>query len=504
MFNQTILVLGNNDEDTHLRVCELARAESADNHGLVEKSDFIPHKPGFYHSTVLDIDIGGVVNMAERFDRVILLDQPVSQWSNWKVLLSSFKTMLILESKGRDTVFRHNTNVKKLLFWKQTIDSKKGFCVYPWILLTDEHGYTSSCLRSTTKITDVNKIQDWQTDPEYQKVRQQFLSGDRAEHSRCRYCYELEDIGIESPRQFESLDWVAKLDLEDSEDALYNIPAPLMYEIRLDNRCNLACRHCDPGFSTLVADQWKRFDIQWDQKRHFSNFDLIRINDITPETRIYLTGGEVTVMPEFQDFLQRCIDHNITDFDFSVGSNGFKIPQKIWDLCDHFPRMVWSISIDGYGAINDYIRWPSKFDTIIANCHRLMERGHIVSINHVPSLINITSLHLLFEFLDAELPDCNVYTQVNYYPRQSVLNHPNHDLVIAGLERLMKTNAYYKDGRGTRSTFDALLEHYRSKPTVDKKALKKFFEINDKIDLAQGKKLRDYVPELEACRYLVQ
>jgi MoaA/NifB/PqqE/SkfB family radical SAM enzyme len=504
MFTKKTLVIGNNDQDTHDQTSALAHASSTVNHGLITSADFYPTQPGYYHTTVLDLDIGGVVNVGERFDQIILLDQPVTQWSNWKVLLSSFKTMLNLELKGKDTVFRQNANVKRLLFWKNTIDDKKGFCIYPWILLTDENGYTSSCLRSSVKITDTDKLVHWQTDLEYQKVRQKFLSGQRAEYKRCRYCYELEDKGIESPREFESMDWLANLAVEDDVRALDNITAPLMYEIRLDNRCNLACRHCDPGYSTLVAAQWKTVNITWDTKRHFSSFDIIRIEDITPKTRIYLTGGEVTVMPEFQEFLKKCIDRGITDFDFSVGSNGFKIPEKIWDLCDHFPRMVWSISLDGYGKINDYIRWPSRFETIIENCHKLQQRGHIVSINHVPSILNITSLHLLFEFLDRELPDCNVYTQINYYQHQSVYNHPDHELAVASLERLIKTNAYYKDGRGTKSTFDALLEHYRSKPEVNKADLRKFFEINDKIDLVQGKRLADYVPDLDACRYLVQ
>jgi sulfatase maturation enzyme AslB (radical SAM superfamily) len=165
--------------------------------------------------------------------------------------------------------------------------------------------------------------------------------------------------------------------------------------------------------------------------------------------------------------------------------------------------MVWSISLDGYGAVNDYIRWPSDFDTVIQNCHRLIERGHCVSINHVPSIFNVTSLHLLFEFLDRELPDCNVYTQINYFQHQSVYNHPRADLACQSLERLVQTNAYLKDGRGTKTTFDAVLRHYQSNPEPNLADLRKFFEINDKIDLAQNRRLADYIPELEACRSLV-
>ena len=503
MFDQRILVIGNNDQDTDHRTTVLAHEYHTDNHGLITTAQFERSLPGFYHTTVLDIGSGGIVKISAMFDQVWLLDQPVEAWSNWKVLLSSFKVMLELERRGVTVVFRSNQNVQRLLFWHDIIRDKPGFCVYPWILLTNEHGYTTTCLRSNVRITDVDQIQSWQHDPEYAKVRGQFLSGDRVEYDRCRYCYQLEDAGIESPRMFESMEWAAKLDLDARESALAEIRSPQFYEIRLDNRCNLACRHCHPVFSSLIEDQWKRFEIQWEGKMTFSSFDLVRVEDITPTTRIHLTGGEVTVMPEFQDFLRRCIDLGLTDFDLSVGSNGFKIPQKVWDLCDHFPRMVWSISLDGHGRVNDYIRWPSDFDTVIANCHKLIQRGHTVSINHVPSIFNVTSLHLLFEFLDRELPDCNVYTQINYFSHQSVYNHPNHDMAVASLEKLTRTNAYHKDGRGTKTTFDAVLRHYQNRPQFNREDLRKFFEINDKIDLAQNRRLGDYIPELEACRSLV-
>ena len=503
MFNKKILVLGNNDVDTDIQTSELAKNDLTINHGLVSDPKFNPAEYGYYHTTVLDINRGAILDMSRRFDQIVMLDQPSSQWTNWKPLLATFKLMVELDESGHDVVYRDNANVKRLLYWKNTIKDKKGFCLYPWVLLNNEHGHASVCLRTNKKITDVEQIVNWQTNEEYSKIRTAMLSGDRIDPEHCRYCYELEDLGVESPRMFETMDWAAKLDLENTE-SLTQIDNPMFYEIRLDNRCNLACRHCQPNYSSLIEKEYAELKIIYPKELiyTFSNFDHVRVDAITEKTRIHVTGGEVTVMPEFQEFLHDCIKNKRTNFDFTVGSNGYKISSKILDLCDHFPNMTWSLSLDGYGMVNDYLRWPSKFESIMENARELLRRGHIISWNLVPSLYNVTNLHLLFEYWDREFPNVNIYTQINHYGDglQSAYNHPNHELAVESLTRITKTSVYHADGRATRSTFDALLAHYQTKPNFDPVALGKFFKFNDQLDQGRKMFLKDYIPELENCR----
>ena len=71
-----ILCLGNNDTDTDVRVTSLALQNQTINHGLVTDAEFIPSAPGYYHTTVLDISFGGIIQLASHFDQVIMLDQP--------------------------------------------------------------------------------------------------------------------------------------------------------------------------------------------------------------------------------------------------------------------------------------------------------------------------------------------------------------------------------------------------------------------------------------------
>ena len=121
----------------------------------------------------------------------------------------------------------------------------------------------------------------------------------------------------------------------------------------------------------------------------------------------------------------------------------------------------------------------------------------------VPGIYNITNLHLLYEFLDQEFPSVSIYLQLNYIQEQSPFNHPNTDLAIYSLERCKQTSVYYSNGKSNKTGIDSLYEHYKTNPKCNTELLKKFFKNNDQLDLARGSKLGDYIPELEAVRYLV-
>ena len=218
---------------------------------------------------------------------------------------------------------------------------------------------------------------------------------------------------------------------------------------------------------------------------------------------MYLTGGDPTVIPEVFTFMERCIDAGKIDFEFTLGINGQKISDKFLSLTDHFTNLNFSISLDGYGRVNDYWRWGSDFETIIKNTKLLQSRGHNISINTVPGIYNVTNLHLLYEFLDLEFPHTSVYTQINQLKDQSPYNHPNVELCLESLEKCKQTKMYLSDGKSNKSAIDSLYQHYSNNPVCDLESLRGFFAYNDQLDRARNSKLGDYIPELEECRQLL-
>jgi sulfatase maturation enzyme AslB (radical SAM superfamily) len=316
-------------------------------------------------------------------------------------------------------------------------------------------------------------------------------------------CYAYEDRGIESYRQFETMDWVVQLNLQTVED-LSKIKRPHFYEVHTGNHCNIKCRGCQPSASAPIGVEFKKFNIvppgpiSWTPQA--SSVDRIDIDNLDKTTTVYFQGGEPTIMPEVLDFMKKCVAKNRTDFNLTMCTNGVKISQEFLDVVGNFPNTNFSFSIDGYDKINDYWRSGSNWQKVIANAHMIQSLGHSVSINTVPGIYNVTNLHLLFEFLDREFPFTAIYLQINYLPWQSAFNHPLKELVVESMQKCMQTSIYHCNGKSCKSAIDSIYNHYSNNPVCDIKSLQDFFAFNDQLDRARGTKLADFIPELEAAR----
>ena len=503
---KTVLFLGNNDSSTDDQVSVLAAQNNLINHGLVTDPNCNPISPGYYHTTVVDIPYGRLIDVAQRFDIIVMLDQPQAKWSHWKCLSATVKLMMQLEELKKHTIFRDNNNVKKNLYWADLVYNKnKSFCIYPWVNSHDTGKELTLCSRDTVKVTTVKELKDWRSDPNYTDVREKMLKGIQLPN-HCKVCYEYENLGIESYRQFETLDWVSQLDLK-SVDDLAAIEHPYYYEMMLGNHCNIKCRGCQPTFSKPIGEEIKKFNIitpkgiKWEP--YSSTIDQIDINTLNEKSTVYFQGGEPTIMPEVVEFMTRCIEKNKTNFNLTMTTNGVTLPTKFLNLVSHFSKTNFSFSIDGFGPINDYWRSGSKWNKVIDNAKFLQSQGHFISINTVPGLYNVTNLHLLFEFLDREFPFTAVYLQINYLTWQSAFNHPNKELVVDSMQRCMNTSTYRSNGKSCRTAIDSIHNHYSNNPTCNLDDLRVFFDYNDQLDRARGVRLADYIPELEAARNLL-
>jgi pyruvate-formate lyase-activating enzyme len=500
MFDKKILCLGTNSSDTDIRTTALATIDQTINHGLISDPTYSPQLPGYYHTTIVDVYAGGIIQLAKQFDTIILFDQPLEQWSHWKVLLSTYKMMVELEKNKHHTVFRNNQSIKSISFMYELLTENKSFCLYPWMHILEEYGDVFLCSKSKTPIKKLNQVIEWKTDKEFTDIRNKMLAGEQLEH--CALCYKEESLGFTSTRVHESLDYAVKFNITSIED-LQKFERPAYYEVRPGNKCNLQCRMCCPENSDLIEKEFKKINFEYPSfSKVWGNYDHIDIENLIPGTRIYSTGGEPTIIPAFYEFLEKCVALGRTDLDITLNTNGQKVSQKLINLCSKFDEVNFSFSIDGYGKVNDYIRWNSDWETTIKNAKLLQSHGFYISLECIPSLWNITNLHLLYEFYDQEFPGSTVFLQQVYWPDETmnVFNHPNPKLVVESLTKITQTKMYYTDARDNKSIIDSLLEHYSKNPKPDLYWLRKFFEFNDKLDESRNVRLIDYVPELEECR----
>lgn len=498
-----VLYIGNETEDTDIRVSNLANKNNTINHGLVSDPVKKISIDGYYHTTICDLTPSQIIKLSQNFDLVTLLDQPRDSYPDLKSLVTTYRLFRDLDATGISTDYVNNDNVRNLLYWQEFLKENKSFCFHPFVGLINDQDKTVVCGKSVIPIKKIDDIDDWQTDPEYTEIRNKMISGEMMP-DRCHDCYNAEREGYESARQFETLEWAGILKADSIED-FRKIKSPYLYEIRPSNKCNLMCRSCDNAHSHLIEREWKKDGtiplIEW----KFEDTPPDKI-DYANMKRVYYAGGEPTIMPEFYNFLRRCIEHKNTDFQLLIGTNGMKFSQTLMKLLNQFTNVDLAFSYDGYGLVNDYIRSKCNFDTMVRNGRMLQEHGHRISLQTVFSMWNATRLHEIFEFFDREYPNSGSLMQPARGMGDILLpyNHPRPDLVLESIKRCKKTDRYHMNGRSVKSIVDAMYDHYNDPNyKVDLDQLKKFYEYNDKLDQLRNCRLADYIPELEDARKLL-
>jgi hypothetical protein len=364
----------------------------------------------------------------------------------------------------------------------------------PFVSIFKRDSEVRSCCIMNSAVTD--NLQDFKTDTDFNYIRQKMLAGLPVD--QCKSCYNVDSVGAVSERQSYTIEWTYSQNLK-SYDDIKNNTRILNYEINVGNQCNALCRTCNVHDSNLVDREYHSLGITNNLigLRKSTNFDII---DLESAKRIYINGGEPTINQDFHNFLQRCIDQNSTDIEIVVNTNAAVVSEKFVNLVKQFRNFKFEISIDGYGALNYYIRWPIAWDKFVNNVDTLNAvTNKKISFNTVASIYNISSLSKIFDFLEETYPTALYHIRYPVDPEQILpWNFPNQELVIADLTKIKKLNHYQKD-KVFKSKIDGLINTI-SMCTIDRVALDQFFKFNDLLDQSRNVQLTDYIPELEQYR----
>jgi MoaA/NifB/PqqE/SkfB family radical SAM enzyme len=376
---------------------------------------------------------------------------------------------------------------------KINLKENRAFCILPFIHLhvNENNDVKPCCLSGLNGITKYTKDFNFNNNLQLEEIRQKMLAGERV--SACTECYQLDDAGTYSSRTQETAEWVSKLNIETFEDVKTNL---VYYDIRNDNLCNLSCRMCSPQFSSQLEKEYKR--LNWPVPVQPKSFSFTNTVDIDTVQKIYVAGGEPSLMLGFREFLQRAIASKRTDIEIRMNTNATNLNKEYRQLLGHFSNVHIVVSLDGYDKINKYIRWPADWPSLIENVHGLYKITNYISFNVTVGIWNISNLSQLVFFLEREFPNTNVLMNKIYRPKsQEFTTFPNKELALQDLE-LLKLSKFYQ-----QFLFQSKVDYYiagMKNSRVDIDALIEFFEFNDRLDQSRDVKLIDYIPELEACR----
>lgn len=395
------------------------------------------------------------------------------------------------------------------------------FCKYPWnsIAISPIGEYRIccfSCVDGKNLIEDNNKkpYRIYEKTPEtifntstYLSLRNQLINNQQP--SICKNCFDTERVTGTSPR----LEWNAKWknDLE-SYSEIANTKSIKHIDLRLGNLCNLKCRMCNPQTSSQWVDEWNSItsvlgqsSLSENQKRELKDNRWIW-NDNTWQSlseilesveEISLTGGEPTLaLGQYQLYemiLKKKLEDKIT---LKIYTNLTNIPEKMLQYWSRFKSVVLTFSIDAYGDLNRYIRYPSDWNTIEKNMNKYLEyKNFFFRINTVVQMYNILHLNKLLEWiLDKKVFDDVLLT---------ILKDPVH-LDIRVLPEELKKIAEDK-----LSTFTNNVSFIRNNSCQIKQIiaemnsldmsqeLNKFFAFSTILDHNRNENLLEHVPELK-------
>ena len=152
-------------------------------------------------------------------------------------------------------------------------------------------------------------------------------------------------------------------------------------------------------------------------------------------TNILFRGGEPFLSDTNFYILEQLIAHNNTNcFVSFVTNTSFNLTSRQIEILDQFPRKNFCFSIDGVGPVFEYMRFPLKWDKMLANLAFCREKNIDVSVSYTVSNVNL----LYHDQTVAWLQEQNIpyITNLVTYPKYfSAFNWPKY-LVPAVLDQI--------------------------------------------------------------------
>lgn len=494
-----ILCLGNNSLDTDLRTRNLAQQRGLVYHGLLselnaELTATHYESPGVYHSSVFDIPWSRLRTLAAQFDEVVMLAQPYHEWSHANAILETIEVMRDLPCR---CWYQDPELLQQHRYWQDLVTSNPSFCIFPWINASIQQHQATVCCRSDHAVSSL--YPEWQLhqDANIAQVRNDMMQGTLLPQ-HCGKCYHREKQGMISARQQQTVIWAHRLNLAHIQD-LHAVTKPVIYDIRVGDVCNLMCRMCSPDNSHLIHREYTQLQLT-QQPRKISDTDPFQWVDLQHAQRVYVTGGEPSVSPAFLRWLAHVQQQQRADLEILVNTNAHQFSQKFLDLAELLPNLQFIVSLDAWGPLNDYVRWPSDFETVVANINLLQHRGHKVSVNITISIYNISRLYDLLAGIGHAWPQMSVSIDTVTDPAcLSPLLWPDRAQAHDVLQAAMVT-ACSQHNEAVTSVLRSLQQQFLIMPPTPASELVDFFRFNDALDASRAVRLRDYLPDLDLQR----
>ena len=420
------------------------------------------------------------------------------------------------------------------------IDKKlKTFCPLPWNHMSvSPPGIGRICCEGFETLKDdqgqsalwkeSKGIHSYFNSKNYKKVRLEMLNGERPSH--CVHCFNQEDHGVRSIRlqyidEYQS-DIQNMID-STNEDGSIDSPEIAYVDMSLGNKCNLKCRMCSPWNSYIIGKDWQKMDQFYDEARskeiledkwYATSNTFQMIKEALPHVRaIFTTGGEPMLIRDHFKILEMIIEEgHAGHILLRYNSNQTFIPKKIVDLWKHFKTVAFNCSIEGHGELNDYIRYPSKWQNLEKNIyfldnlsseykhievyiHTTLQAYNVLKIPEFLSYLRYASFKSLYRFpyfIWVRIPE---WLSPSLFPKE--MRNKIADRILGSLNEHEKFFLNYNGthqawSRSRIQNLKEFCEMIRNDSTQEK-YLNQFIEKTKKYDSLRRQSVLNVLPELK-------
>jgi hypothetical protein len=213
---------------------------------------------------------------------------------------------------------------------------------------------------------------------------------------------------------------------------------PVYAELSIDNKCNAACLSCTDSFSSLWAEQNKKFNIKTvddypdPQDDALVASELVNKFDFSHLTELNFLGGEPLI--SHANFL--VIEHLVgagyaSNIELLFTTNGStKLTTRQRDLFGQFKKVTFSYSIDGIGDRFYYLRYPLKWEKLLSSIESIANTDINIVVNmtvsalssfYIDEVKNWTNEYFKNNprFINFHTPLCNDIMSLNALPQEA-------------------------------------------------------------------------------------
>lgn len=385
----------------------------------------------------------------------------------------------------------------------------QGFCVLPWISeFRDNNGVSSPCCLYRAHEPQALNISELKA----AMLKGQWSAG-------CKECELYEQREGSSYRLQRNHQYK-----EEGQQILSGLkPQLLDLDLRVGNLCNLRCKMCDPSSTKKWIQNWNELH----PKSHEYSAEELNVFKATSWSRdpskweslwqksggvktLNFAGGEPFLSLELERFLERFITAGrAPEISLHFITNLTVLPESLLSKFPSFKQTSLTVSLDGAGPLNDYIRSLSDFSVITQNLKVIDQRFNElkldrVSINTTFQAYNILGMKDLVDFLTQfknilPLPYLNPLTAPEYFSAK-VLPFDLQLMAAERLEEILKRAPLAPEW--LRSSFRQGVKFLAQKNSSHSKLLGVLLKETQKLEKAGGPSLKQVAPELYMALYL--